>query len=145
MKDKNSKLNRNELVAPCGLNCRFCYRYLRKKNSCPGCRGDDSLKLKSCLNCQIKNCERVKNEQIEFCSECDKFPCNLVKNLDKRYRNSYRISVIENLNYLMKYGVERFVGEEERRWVCSKCHELLCMHELLCRHCEEPRFKEKKV
>jgi hypothetical protein len=38
MKENNK---RKELVAPCGMNCGICIAYLREKNKCPSCRGDD--------------------------------------------------------------------------------------------------------
>lgn len=33
--------NKISLIAPCGMNCSICMAYLREKNKCPGCRGND--------------------------------------------------------------------------------------------------------
>ena len=128
-------LNHQELIAPCGLDCRLCQRYGRSKNPCPGCRGDDSQKLPSCMSCEIKNCPLVKSGQVSFCSECHMYPCTLVKNLDKRYRNSYGLSVIDNLDRIRNVGLAQFVNEQERNWSCKGCGELLCMHKPACGNC----------
>jgi len=74
------------LIAPCGMNCGICMAYLREKNRCPGCRGDDASKMPSCLRCSIKNCETVKTTGSGFCYECPTGPCRRLKQLDKRYR-----------------------------------------------------------
>src|SRR5512136_342611 len=85
------------LIAPCGMNCRLCHAYVREKNVCPGCRGDDSLKSKSCVACRIKNCEKIATGRIKYCFSCESFPCARLKQLDKRYRNKYGMSMIDNL------------------------------------------------
>ncbi|MBE9103301.1 DUF3795 domain-containing protein [Vacuolonema iberomarrocanum] len=127
-------LTRHELIAPCGLDCRLCQRYNRNKKPYPGCRGDDHLKLSSCLNCKIKNC-LVAKQEIQFCSECNEYPCKLVKALDKRYRKSYGISAIDNLNHIQEFGLDRFIEEQKKNWVCMGCGETLCMHQKECMHC----------
>lgn len=128
-------LNRRELIAPCGLDCRLCQRYNRSKNPCPGCRGDDSQKLPTCLNCKIKNCSLIETGQVNFCSECDEYPCNLVKNLDKRYKKSYGLRVLDNLDRIKTVGLDQFVNEQEKNWSCTGCGEILCMHKPTCRNC----------
>lgn len=127
-------LTRHELIAPCGLDCRLCQRYNRSKNPCPGCRGDDCLKLPSCLNCKIKNC-LVAKQKIKFCSECNEYPCKWVKALDKRYRKSYGISAIDNLNHIRAFGLEQFVKEHEKNWICMGCGKTLCIHQQECIYC----------
>ena len=123
------------LIAPCGINCRLCYAYVREKNHCPGCRGDDSLKMKSCLACKIKNCEIFSNGNYQYCFECDEFPCARVSHLDKRYRTKYGTSVIENLNTIKNYGVNDFVISDQVKWTCPECGGMLCMHKPECFSC----------
>lgn len=130
-----SKLNDQMLIAPCGINCGLCHAYVREKNHCPGCRGDDSLKMKSCLACKIKNCEKMTTGQYQFCYECDEFPCVRIKNLDKRYRNKYGTSVVENLNTIQKFGVNELVIIDQDRWTCPECGGRLCMHKPECLAC----------
>ena len=128
-------LSHKESVAPCGLDCRLCYRYKQDKNPCPGCRGDDNLKLPSCLKCEIKNCSLIKSGEVAFCSECSKYPCSRVKKLDKRYKKSYNLSVVENLDRIKAVGLDRFISEQEQNWSCSNCGEVLCMHKPECGNC----------
>ncbi len=123
------------LVAPCGINCRLCYAYVREKNHCPGCRGDDSLKMKSCLACKIKNCERFIEGKFQYCFECDEFPCERVKHLDKRYRTKYGTSVIYNLNIIKNNGINDFVISDQDKWTCPECGMMLCMHKPECFSC----------
>ena len=105
----------NILVARCGMNCGLCYAYLRKKNKCSGCRGADSDKTITRLNCTLKNCGKSDSE---FCFDCEEFPCKRLKNLDKRYRLKYHMSMIENLINLKKAGIDRFVENEKEKWTC---------------------------
>ena len=41
------------------------------------------------------------------------FPASRLKTLDKRYRTFYHMSMIENLEYIKKYGMERFLEKED--------------------------------
>ena len=123
------------LIAPCGMNCRLCRAYIRQKNHCPGCRGDDSVKSKYCVECKIKNCEQLKKSESGFCFDCKLFPCVKLKNLDKRYRTRYRMSMIDNLNNISEQGVVQFLKDEDARWQCGACGALLCVHKKQCVHC----------
>lgn len=125
------------LIAPCGMNCRLCRAYVRDKNACPGCRGDDSSKSKSCLACRIKNCEEIVSGKTKYCFGCDGFPCARLNHLDKRYRTKYGMSMIDNLNVIMTMGIRRFIENEKKRWACPECGGLLCVHKsecILCQH-----------
>jgi hypothetical protein len=44
------------------MNCGICQAYLREKNNCPGCRGDDTNKPITRVRCKIKNCEVFKKK-----------------------------------------------------------------------------------
>lgn len=73
-----------DLIAPCGMNCRLCMAYQREKKHCNGCNMDDTLKTSiSCLRCIIKNCPTIKNSNSGFCFECEKYPCQRLKQLDR--------------------------------------------------------------
>jgi len=129
-------LDRESLVAPCGLDCRLCRAYIRTRKHCPGCRSDDSRsKSNYCLTCKIKNCAKLEPAGARFCFSCDEFPCALVRHLDKRYRTSYGLSTIENLLDIQKLGIRRFVALECERWLCPACGETLCMHKPQCPAC----------
>ncbi len=130
---------KSSLIAPCGMNCGICRAYLREKRKCPGCRGNDENKPFSfCVNCIIKNCDELKNNNAKFCFECKKLPCARLKQLDKRYRTKYNMSMIENLENIQKFGIRKFVKNEKLRWACSKCGGIICVHGGCCSNCGEP-------
>lgn len=120
-----SKITRN-LIAPCGMDCALCMGYQREKLHCPGCHGDDREKQKSCRACVIKNCTKRNQHGWQYCFECDTYPCARLKQLDKRYRTKYEMSMIENLDYIRDHGIQQFVRHEQKRWV--KNGRVYCVH-----------------
>jgi hypothetical protein len=128
-------LTNETLIAPCGINCRLCRAYARDKKTCPGCRGDDTFKLKSCVTCRIKNCEKLVEGEIVYCFDCNEFPCARLTHLDKRYRTNYGTSVIDNLRSIEKFGIINFVKKENNKWTCPECGEMVCMHKPQCLSC----------
>ena len=104
-KTKTMRMNmpiKSSLIAPCGMICGICKAYLREKKRCPGCRGIDENKSFSVVNCRIKNCDELKKHDAKFCFECEKLPCARLKQLDKRYRTKYSMSMLENLECIQK-------------------------------------------
>lgn len=126
-----------ELIAPCGMNCGLCVSYqsmekdLRKqgfhRKYCPGCipRGENCLHMGDV-------CERLRTGALRFCYECEKFPCKRLKALDKRYREKYHLSMIENLTFIQEKGLDAFLEEQERIWRCPGCGAAICCHNGLC-------------
>lgn len=125
----------SKLIAPCGMNCGICIGYLRDKNPCPGCNYDDTNKPKYCISCIIKNCEFFQNGKSKFCFDCNRYPCRRLKQLDKRYRTKYGMSMVNNLNYIKKNGVRKFVEEEKIKWKCNECGSVLSVHRNFCLNC----------
>jgi hypothetical protein len=123
------------LIAPCGMNCGICVAYLREKNKCPGCRGTDINKPVTRVRCKIKNCELFQKEQAKFCLKCKNFPCKNVKHLDLRYRTKYRMSMIENLEFIKNFGIKKFIGNEKIKWTCPGCGGIICVHNGCCGNC----------
>ena len=131
-----------KLIAPCGLNCRLCYAYIREKNPCPGCRGDDNLKPQYCVTCKIKNCEQLKGQKPEYCFNCEAFPCAKLKQLDKRYRTKYATSITDNLNMIKGSGIRYFIRNEKQKRACRHCGTLVCVHKPECPSCGQAWHKE---
>ncbi|MEI0567984.1 DUF3795 domain-containing protein [Brachyspira pulli] len=129
------------LISPCGINCTLCIAYQRKtlnnKNKklkiCDGCRNKKETK------CIIINCERLKNTESKFCYECEKFTCRRIKQLYTRYKNKYNVDIIENLNIIKEKGIKYFFDRDYKKWKCSNCDKVVCMHrnndKKLCLHC----------
>lgn len=128
------------MLAPCGINCAVCYAHLRKKKTCPGCRGQAESQPTYCRRCQIRDC--VISLGIDFCSECASFPCTRIKQIDKRYRLRYHVNLIENAFRIKNVGAEQFLREDEQDWTCPGCGGVVCMHSRICSCCgkemEEP-------
>ncbi len=123
------------LIAPCGMNCRLCRAYTRDVNTCPGCRGDDSLKPTYCVTCKIITCEYVTSGQAKYCYQCDRYPCPRLRQLDKRYRTKYGMSMLENLETIRGKGVRAFIAEQKDRWICTSCGTILTVHKPECMVC----------
>jgi 3-methyladenine DNA glycosylase AlkD len=125
-------------IAACGMNCNLCIAYLREKNKCSGCREMDAYESSYGRKCIIRSCDILKEKNMNFCSDkCDKFPCRRLKNLDKRYKTKYRMSIIENLKNIKEKGIRQFVKEEKEKWKCQYCGSILCVHRDFCLNCEE--------
>lgn len=125
------------LIAACGMNCGLCIGYLREKKPCGGCfKTDDENKPKTCRSCKIVNCDLLTETESGFCYDCVKYPCTRLKNLDKRYRLKYRMSMIDNLAYIKENGLEDFLLKEENHWKCKVCGAGLSVHRNFCLNCK---------
>ncbi len=113
---------REELIAPCGMNCNVCLSYLRNDNKCPGCLSGRIVN-QVCIKCPIKLC---KERRGDYCFDCDKYPCDRLNRLDKRYREKYEMSEINNLEMIRDKGIKHFLEQEEKRWVDPEG--IYCVH-----------------
>ena len=111
---------RPEMIAPCGMNCCICSARLRSKNKCPSCR-------RKSLSCRIKNCPEWKRHRYTFCYHCPKFPCERNRHIDKRYREKYGFSLIENLEFIRDHGINKFIRKEQNKWISKQG--VLCCHD----------------
>jgi len=134
-----------QLIAPCGMNCGIRLAYLRDKNTCPGCWSTNGHKSNSCINCIIKNCDLLEKTESKFCYECAKFPCTRLKQLDKRYRLKYKMSMIDNLHYIEEFGLENFEKKEAIRWKCNTCGGIICVHRGYCLKCNDQKIQDRKI
>lgn len=124
-----------ELIARCGMNCRLCIGFIRENNPCFGCRNTDSTKSSSRVNCRIKNCQKITSSTIDFCYNCLSFPCARLKQLDKRYRSKYQMSMIDNLNMIKDIGLTEFVLVQDKKWRCTQCGKIISVHRSYCLTC----------
>ncbi|MBN2851266.1 MAG: DUF3795 domain-containing protein [Clostridia bacterium] len=131
MKEAESNFN----IAPCGMNCSLCIGYQRSKKPCSGCNQGNLNKPVHCVDCVIKNCEHIKENDIKFCYTCENFPCRRLKNLDQRYRHKYGMSMLANQEAIKAFGLEQFIRNEQEKWTCASCGKLLSVHREVCQHC----------
>lgn len=123
---------KKEYIAKCGMNCALCIAFIDKKNPCPGCKSNDINVRRGCQNCSFYHC----NHQCNYCFECPIFPCYKLKKLDKRYKEKYHMSMIENLLFLKQYGMEEFLIQQEKKYTCSNCNEIISVHRNVCPYCK---------
>jgi hypothetical protein len=138
-----------ELIAPCGMNCAICSAYLayqhdvRSKGigmpSCIGCRPRD----RQCAFLK-KGCELLLADKVTYCYECSGFPCERLERLDRRYRTRFRMSMIQNLEYIRDNGINKFLVKEQEKWECPECGGLICCHNGLCFRCDVDGLGERK-
>ena len=128
-----------ELIAPCGMNCALCIGYQREKNSCKGCNIVDPNKPGYCRTCSVVTCEKREGE---LCFDCKDLPCRRIKQLDKRYRAKYHMSMMENLEFIKEKGMEVFIENERKRWTCTECGGLLSVHRNECQFCGNEPFND---
>ena len=128
-----------ELIAPCGMNCAICSRYLShqnnlKRSKCVGCRPGN----KQC-DYLFKKCTGINHaskDNPSFCFECEQYPCKEIKRIDKRYRKNYKMSVVENLETIKKIGIKKFIEQQYEKYRCQNCGGLISIHNNKCFKCE---------
>ncbi len=141
-------MEKEDLIAPCGMNCGLCVSYQFmisdlnkrgfKRTYCAGCRP----RGKNCVFMKA-SCDLLGKGLVRFCFECNDYPCMRLKTLDKRYRTKYRMSMIENLNNIKDQGMEKFLEKEAEKWRCPKCGGVICCHNGLCLNCDLDRLHTK--
>ena len=127
-----------DLIAPCGMNCGICLGFFgytisgnKRKMKCPGCFPSD----KSCAFIK-KHCKKLTKKEIQYCYECNDFPCDQLKKLDKRYRERFEMSMIDNLEYIRDNGMDKFLKQQEKKYKCPECGGVICVHTRKCYSCE---------
>jgi len=104
-------------VGCCGLDCGLCPRFYTVGSSkCPGCCGPNFFdKHPSCS--YITCC--VKRKRLEVCAECEEFPCSKFESwlVNGGEYDSFLThkKAYPNLNFIRKYGIEKFIEEQRRR------------------------------
>jgi len=135
-----ARMELKRLVSHCGLYCGACRPYLMLKKGLLERRGY-KVGCKGCWvqnkNCAfiMKKCPRLRKKKIDFCFECDRFPCDILKPLDTRYRKNYGVSLIKNLERMREIGVEKWVEEQQQFYKCRKCGGEICVHDDECFDC----------
>jgi len=138
-----------ELVAPCGMNCNICAAYLafthdmKRKGFhmmyCMGCRPRN----KACAFLK-KKCDLLRKGKVQYCYECEDFPCEPLSAIDRRYKANFRMSEIENLRRVRDEGIEAFLESEEDKWRCPECSGVVCCHNGVCFDCGLDKLRKRK-
>lgn len=142
------KHERKNLIAYCGMDCALCRSYqvnIHKLNekgfhykSCPGCNPRGLF----CVH-MADSCEIIGQGKVDYCFDCENFPCKRLKSLDKRYRDKYHMSMIDNLIMIRDNGMDAFI-ESQKRFECENCGELKTVHNGLCLNCDWQKLKNNR-
>jgi len=141
-----------ELAAVCGLFCEACTLYIATKEDperlkglaarfqlseeavkCYGCRSDKRGPY--CAMCKMSSCAAERG--IEFCSECEDYPCSELKQFQSE--RPHRIELWEDLKRIKDTGYKNWLKEIKGNYTCSKCQSINSAYDIKCRKCgEEP-------
>jgi hypothetical protein len=91
-----------------------------------------------------KQCDLLGKGLVQFCYECENFPCRRLKTLDARYRARYHMSMIENLDFIKAHGTAPFLEKEAAKWRCPECGGVICCHNGLCFSCSLEKLRQNK-
>ena len=137
------------LAAPCGVYCGTCRSYLLEKKNlyeekgyksgCNGCR----IRHKKCAFIR-KDCLALWKKEIDFCFECDSFPCQKLQKLDAQYTEKYSVHMIGNLKRIQEIGPEEWLKEQEKLYICPDCGGEVCVHDAECYDCGNKIKPNKK-
>jgi len=128
------------LAGPCGFYCGTCRHYLARvkgklaeknlKAGCEGCR----IRDKNCAFIK-KKCALIRKREIDFCFECDDYPCKHLKKIHNRHVLDDDIHMIDNLVRIREVGPEQWLKEQEELWSCPKCGGKVCVMDRECYDC----------
>ncbi len=145
---------KKELLSPCGLYCGVCRIYQAHKENdlefkkkilptlydygaktvediaCSGCLSNGVV-FHFCQSCPIKDC--IKNKEIEGCYQCDKFPCKIIDDWPDQLDKKVMLRAIPAWRDL---GTEEWVKNEEKRYKCPRCGNLLFHGAKECNKCK---------
>ncbi|MBM3167121.1 MAG: DUF3795 domain-containing protein [Chloroflexi bacterium] len=145
------KEDKKALAAPCGMYCGVCGVYIATRDNnqkfkerlttvygvpvedihCRGCLSGDTWFL--CKQCDIKSCCQKKG--YEGCHQCNDFPCKYIN--DFAFPVGKRV-IMRAIPTWRELGTEKWMEEEERRYICPHCGSNLFRGAKRCRNCSQP-------
>jgi hypothetical protein len=123
----------------CGLYCGACPDLLETKagtaqNKCCGCKS----KINNpgwCSKCNLKAC--AKDKKIEFCFQCNEYPCEKLKYFINDINYPYHKEVPHYMKMIEKEGKDIWLEKMKRRWSCPKCNTSISWWQQSCPGCGE--------
>ena len=140
---------RRELVPPCGLYCGVCAVYMAHRDNnlkfkerltgvyavgvdeikCEGCLSDEPFFY--CRTCAIKTCTAERG--LEGCHQCDDFPCQTIESFPLPVGKRV---ILRAIPYWREHGTEKWIEDEEERYLCPHCGYRLFRGAKTCRNCK---------
>lgn len=153
----------SELISPCGLYCGVCAVYIAHRDDnqkfkerlltlyqggipgkgtlpnsadlsiadmrCRGCRSEEPFL--HCRHCGIKTCTEEKG--YSGCHQCDEFPCRHIENFPMAVGKKV---ILRSVPYRRRFGTEKWVQDEEARYICPDCGNRLFRGVARCNRCK---------
>ncbi len=152
-----------DFLSPCGLYCGVCAVYIAHRDGnekfkerlvnlyggkaadkgtlpggsglsvedirCRGCLSDEQFLF--CRHCDIKNCTKEKG--YSGCHQCPEFPCQLIENFPMAVGKKV---ILRAIPYWREFGTEKWVRDEEARYVCPACGHKVFRGAMRCNRCK---------
>ena len=152
-----------EFASPCGLYCGVCAIYIAHRDNnqklkeglvrlyqggtagkgtlpnsenlttkdiqCNGCLSD--VRFMHCQQCEIRACNQAKG--YAGCHECDDFPC---QHIDKFSMTIGKKVILRAVPYRRNVGTEKWIHDEETRYVCPECGNRVFRGVIKCNNCK---------
>jgi len=153
----------SDLISPCGLYCGVCAVYIAHRHNnqkfkerllnvyqgnvkgkgklpnseklliedirCRGCLSDEPFFY--CQKCAIKECTREKG--YLGCHQCDEFPCEHIENFPMTVGKKV---ILRTIPYWRKVGTEKWIQDEEARYICPECGNKVFRGVVTCNKCK---------
>ena len=154
-----------DFASPCGLYCGVCAIYIAHRDGnrklkerlvalykgevpgkgtlpgsenltpedirCGGCLSDD--RFMHCRQCEIRKCTREKG--FEGCHQCDEFPCRWIEDFPMAVGKKV---ILRAVAYRREVGTEKWMQDEEARYVCPQCGNRVFRGAVKCNRCKAP-------
>jgi hypothetical protein len=148
-----------DYIAPCGLYCGVCgILYATRENNlkfkeilvgfysdklpegenlsvedihCKGCLSSEPFYF--CKECAIKDC--VTKKGYTGCHECADFPCTLIEEFPIPLGKKV---ILRAIPYWREVGAEKWIIDEEARYICPECGHKLFRGAKRCNKCKIP-------
>lgn len=152
-----------DLISPCGLYCGVCAIYIADrdnnqkfkerlvglykgqvtgKGTLPGSENLTSEDIKCCgcssgeqflhcKQCEIRKCTGEK--KYTGCHQCDEFPCHHIENFPMAVGKKV---ILRAIPYWREVGLEKYIEDEEARYICPGCGNRLFRGAVKCNNCK---------
>jgi predicted RNA-binding Zn-ribbon protein involved in translation (DUF1610 family) len=154
-----------DFISPCGLYCGVCAIHIADRDNntklkeklvnlykggtpglgtlpnsesltvddirCSGCLSDEQFM--HCRQCEIKDC--VNEKGFSGCHECDEFPCDHIESFSMAVGKKV---ILRSVPYRREHGTEKWIRDEEARYVCPDCGNIVFRGVMKCNKCKSP-------